>query len=240
VARSGAEGMQLCPGRPLLAAVPRRWAGALLACCAVLIVVLGVIFAHHTEGNRLDHAVDSPIITWLGSYDGLAAWLATPGSLLPAGILTTVTVVGCLVAGRLNGALLAAAAVPVAAGLNDGLLKPIVHRTYLGVLTYPSGHTATMFALAAAVAVLLVVPPQPTRAGVLRVLITGAAFVLGAAVAVGVIGLHWHYFTDTVAGAAVGIGTVCGLALLLDLSAVRRQLARASRQWPTAQPKARV
>ena len=95
---------------------------------------------------------------------------------------------------RLNGALLAAAAVPVAARLNDGLL---------------------------------------------RVLITGAAFVLGAAVALGVIGLHWHYFTDTVAGAAVGIGTVRGLALLLDLSAVRRQLARASRQWPTAQPKAR-
>jgi membrane-associated phospholipid phosphatase len=34
---------------------------------------------------------------------------------------------------------------------------------------------------------------------------------------VGVIGLRWHYFTDTVAGAAVGIGTVCALALLLDL-----------------------
>jgi membrane-associated phospholipid phosphatase len=41
--------------------------------------------------------------------------------------------------------------------------------------------------------------------------------VLGSVVAVGVIGLRWHYFTDTVAGAAVGIGTVCALALLLDL-----------------------
>jgi membrane-associated phospholipid phosphatase len=36
-------------------------------------------------------------------------------------------------------------------------------------------------------------------------------------VAVGVIGPRWHYFTDTVAGAAVGIGTICGLTLLLDL-----------------------
>jgi len=42
-------------------------------------------------------------------------------------------------------------------------------------------------------------------------------------VAVGVIGLRWHYFTDTVAGAAVGIGTVCGFALLLDLPTWRRQ-----------------
>jgi membrane-associated phospholipid phosphatase len=44
-------------------------------------------------------------------------------------------------------------------------------------------------------------------------------------VAIGVIGLRWHYFTDTVAGAAVGIGTVCGLALLLDLPVPRRWLA---------------
>jgi membrane-associated phospholipid phosphatase len=236
----GADAIPLRPGRPLLAAPARRWAGALLACCAVLIVVLGVIFAHHTEGTRLDHAVDSPIITWLGSHDGLAALLATPGSLLPAGIITTVIVVACLLADRLNGALLAATAVPAAAGLNDGLLKPVVHRTYLGVLTYPSGHTATMFALAATVAVLLVIPPQPARAGTLRVLITGTVFVLGAAVALGVIGLHWHYFTDTVAGAAVGIGTVCGLALLLDLPAARKQFGRAGRLLPTAQPKARV
>jgi len=38
----------------------------------------------------------------------------------------------------------------------------------------------------------------------------------------------YHYFTDTVAGAALGIGTVCGLAFLLDLSVVRRWLARGS------------
>jgi membrane-associated phospholipid phosphatase len=37
------------------------------------------------------------------------------------------------------------------------------------------------------------------------------------AVVVGVIAVRFHYFTDTVAGAAVGTGTVCGLALVLDL-----------------------
>jgi membrane-associated phospholipid phosphatase len=34
---------------------------------------------------------------------------------------------------------------------------------------------------------------------------------------IGVIAVRFHYFTDTVAGAAVGVGTVCGLALVLDL-----------------------
>jgi membrane-associated phospholipid phosphatase len=80
-----------------------------------------------------------------------------------------------------------------------------------------------------------VVPPRPARARVLRVLIPVAACVARIVVAIAVIALRWHYFTDTVAGAAVGIGTVCGLALILDLPIVRSWLARASRQPPTAQ-----
>ena len=215
--------MHLRYGRPLLAASARLWAGALLAGCAILVAVLGLVFAHQARADQLDHAVDSPIITWLGGHQGLAAWLAAPGSQIPAVVLSAAIVVACLLGGRLNGAVLAAAAVPAAVGLNDGLFKPLVHRTYLGVLSYPSGHTATMFALAATVAVLLLIPPRPARAGGLRVLIPAAACVLGGAVAVGVIGLRWHYFTDTVAGAAVGIGTVCGLALLLDLPTWLRQ-----------------
>ena len=77
---------------------------------------------------------------------------------------------------------------------------------------------------AATVAVLLYASPRSVEARPLRIVIPAAACVLGIVVAVGVIGLRWHYFTDTVAGAAVGIGTVCGLALLLDIPARRRQL----------------
>jgi membrane-associated phospholipid phosphatase len=138
--------------------------------------------------------------------------------------LSAVIVVACLLTGRLNGAVLAALAVPAAVGVNDGLCKPLFHRTYLGALTFPSGHTAAVFALAATVAVLLYASPRSVKARPLRIVIPAAACVLGIVVAVGVIGLRWHYFTDTVAGAAVGIGTVCGLALLLDIPARRRQL----------------
>jgi membrane-associated phospholipid phosphatase len=224
------DGLRLRPCRPLLAASARPWAGALLACCAILVALLGVLFAHQAMGGRLDHAVDSPIITWFGGHRGLLPWLAAPGSLIPAGVLSAAIVVTCLLTGRLNGAVLAAAALPAAVGLDDGLLKPLVHRTYLGVLTYPSGHTTAMFTLAAVVTVLLLIPPQPASAGMLRVLIPAAVCVLGGVVAIAVIGLQWHYFTDTVAGAAVGIGTVCGLALILDLPAARRWLALASGQ----------
>jgi membrane-associated phospholipid phosphatase len=213
-------------GRPLLGAA-RPQAGVLLACCAILVTVLGLLFAHQTTADRLDHAIDSPVIAWLGGHPGLAAWLAAPGSQLPAVALSAVIVVACLLTGRLNGAVLAATAVAAAVGVNDGLCKPLVHRTYLGALSYPSGHTATIFALAATVAVLLYSPPRSAGARVLRMAIPAAVCVLGVVVAVGVIGLKWHYFTDTVAGAAVGIGTVCGLALLLDLPIWRRQTSAA-------------
>jgi membrane-associated phospholipid phosphatase len=215
---------QLRYGRPLLVPPARRRVGALLVCCAILIVVLGVLFAHQTRADWLDHTVDSPVVTWFGSH--LARWLAAPGSVLPAAVLSAAIVVACLCAGRLNGAVLAAAAVPAAVGLNDGLFKPLVHRTYLGALTYPSGHTATVFALAATVAILLLDPPQPARARALRALIPIGVCGLGVVVAIGVVALRWHYFTDTLAGAAVGTGTVGGLAFLLDLSIIRRWLTQ--------------
>ena len=206
-------------GNPLLDPDTRIWAGVLLACCAAVVAVLGVIFAHQTTADRFDNAIDSPIITWLDRHPGLAAWFAFPGSQRPAVALTVVVVVACLLTRRLNGAVLAAAAVPAAVAVNDGLCKPLFHRTYLGVLSYPSGHTATMSALAATLVVLLYVRPPSVKARVLRVVTWSAACAAGVVVAVGVIGLRWHYFTDTVAGAAVGIGTVCALALLLDLPA---------------------
>jgi len=227
------DGIHLRPGRPLLAGRARPWAGALLACCAILVAVLGVLFAHQASADRFDDAVDSQVIAWLGGHRGVLLWLAAPGSLIPVGVLCVAIIAACLLAGRLNGAVLAAAAVPVAVGLDEVLLKPLVDRTYRGNLVYPSGHTTAVFTLAATVIVLLLIPPRPVKSAALRPLVPVAACLLGLAVAVALIGLQWHYFTDTVAGAAVAIGTVCGLALLLDLPAARRVLARAGRQ-PTA------
>ena len=106
--------MHLRYGRPLLAASARLWAGALLACCAILVTVLGLLFAQQAKADQFDRAVDSPIITWLGGHQGLAAWLAYPGSLIPPVVLSAAIVAACLVTGRLNGAVLAAAAVPAA------------------------------------------------------------------------------------------------------------------------------
>ena len=116
------DGIHLRPGRPLLAASARPWAGALLASCAVLVAALGVLFAHQASADGLDHAVDSRVIAWLGGHRGLLLWLAAPGSLIPAGVLYAVIVAACLLAGRLNGAVLAAAAAICALRLSSSVV----------------------------------------------------------------------------------------------------------------------
>ena len=205
------------PARLLLAASVRPRLAAVLTGCAILVAALGALFAGQSTADAFDRAVDSPVITLFAGHRGLALWLAFPGTTIPAVVVSAVIAVTCLLTGRIRGALLAIAAVPVAVGLCEVLIKPLVHRTYIGQVVYPSGHTATIFALAATITVLLLASPQPAMARPLRMLILAAAYLAAVAVVVGVIAVRFHYFTDTVAGAAVGTGTVCGLALVLDV-----------------------
>ncbi len=93
------DGWRTRSGRPLLAASARRWAMTLLASCAVVVAVLAVLFAHQARPDGLDQTVDAPFITWFGRHSGLGLWLVSPGALLPAGVLTAVIVVSCLIAG---------------------------------------------------------------------------------------------------------------------------------------------
>jgi membrane-associated phospholipid phosphatase len=228
------DGTQLRPARCLLTAAARRWAAGLLAGCVLLVAGLGVLFAHHTQAGGFDRAVDAPVLSWFSGRPELALHLAYPGSVVPAAVLSVVIAAACLLTGRLSGAVLAVAAVPVSVELDELLLKPLFHRTYLGVLSYPSGHTTAISALAMTLTVLLLVPPHTGRPWALRAAAPAVAWVLTVLVAVGVMGLRWHYFTDTVAGAAVSAGTVCALALILDLPAVTSVLARVARRRPVA------
>jgi len=203
-------------GGHLLPASARPRAGVLLAGCAILVAVLGVLFAHQDTADRFDRAVDAPLVTVFSGHSALADLFAFPGTTIPAVALSAAMVAACLRTGRINGAVLAAVAAPAAVGLNDGLLKPWVDRSYLGQIAYPSGHTASVSALAATAILLFLASAGPPRW--LRILILAVMSLLTVSVVVGVIGMPYHYFTDTVAGAAVGTGTVCALALLLDLT----------------------
>ena len=70
--------------------------------------------------------------------------------------------------------------------------------------------------MAAVCVVLLLGPLRPPLPDTLREFLAVAVALTAVGVAVAVVALDFHYFTDTVAGAAVGTGVVLATALLLD------------------------
>jgi hypothetical protein len=107
-----------------------RWRlAAVTAGCAIGVAALGAVFAGQSTADAFDRAVDAPVISLFAGHGGLALWLAFPGTTIPAVVLSVVIAVACLLTGRIRGTLLAITAVPVAVGLCEVLIKPLVHRT---------------------------------------------------------------------------------------------------------------
>jgi membrane-associated phospholipid phosphatase len=203
-------------GRRLLSPAFGRAACVLVVICAGLIALLGILFGHQNQPGRLDASIDDWIISGLGGHRGALSVLTGLANPLPVAVMTAAVVLACLVTRRVRGALLAAIAVPAAAGMTEFVLKPLVDRTSYGFLSFPSGHTTGISALASVLVVLLIGPLHPRLPAMLRAALACIAAALAAAVAISLIGLSKHYFTDTVAGAAVGVSVVLVTALILD------------------------
>lgn len=216
------------PVRPLLPASARRPAVVIIVICAMVIAVGGVVAAGNHHGNALDRPVDSWILRHLGGHHRILHDVTNIGQGITLLVLTLALILACLAARRLNGAILSALSLAVASVLTEVVLKPLIGETIgrPAVLSYPSGHTTTAFTLTAVVVVLLVDPPSGRPAPAIRLALAILAVLMGCAVAVSLVGIRYHYFTDTVAGAAVATGTVLGCALLLDLPRIRSWLER--------------
>jgi membrane-associated phospholipid phosphatase len=200
----------------LLPARLRRPAALLVAGCAAVTALLALPVNHQARPDGLDAAVDAWLLDGLRGYQGPLHLMADLGDLVPATLMIGALVAACLVARWWRGAALAALAVPAAVVLTEGVLKPLIGRSLAGYQSFPSGHATVLFGLAATCAVLLANPPRPRLPGVVRLLLVLAAALIAVTVAVAVVVLRYHYFTDSVAGAAVGVGIVLLAALLLD------------------------
>jgi membrane-associated phospholipid phosphatase len=79
-------------------------------------------------------------------------------------------------------------------------------------LTFPSGHTTAVTAIAIAMVILLIGARRP-RSVALRLVAGLATVTVAASVAIALIAQHIHYATDTIAGRCVALVTVPSLAL---------------------------
>lgn len=209
------------PPVPLLPENRRPQYGALAAGCAGLAAVLGAGFAHTTRAGWLDAAIDQRIQAAMGGYPRTLSLLAKPGNEIVVGALATALTVGCVSTKRWRAAAMTAVAVPGASALTELVLKPLVDRTLKGHLSYPSGHATGAFALAAAFTITISGVRAPWLPPAARTALGIAALGLASASAVAVTGLDFHYFSDTVGGAAIGIAAVLATALVIDRAAAR-------------------
>jgi membrane-associated phospholipid phosphatase len=148
------------------------------------------------------------------------------GEKADVGVVCVVLVGLCLARRRLNGALLAAIAIPVAPALTEYVLKPLFAQPALDD-SFPSGHTTAAFAVATVVAVLLATPGQRIS-GLWRLAIALGALLPALAVGVAVIGLSMHTPLEALGGAAVGASVTLCVAMLLDLPLAVRLLMPAT------------
>jgi membrane-associated phospholipid phosphatase len=214
-------------GRPLLSA-PMRWpAGVLLAVCVIVVATLGGLTAHHSQPDRLDARIDAAIIARLAGHTGVTGFLVGLGNTRTATILCVVLVLACLALRRPRGAVLITVAVPVAIVLTEYVLKPLFDRTLGQALSFPSGHEAVVSTMALGAILVLTGPARPALPAALRWLLAAVAVAAIIGLAPALVAVHYHYFTDTIGGAAIGLGSVLATALGLDalIAGVARTLA---------------
>jgi membrane-associated phospholipid phosphatase len=199
--------MQLVPGSL------RRTAIVLLAVCVAILAATGTRGPGYGLPDRLDATLDPRFTAYLGRFPVMLNWLPHLGGQKFVLAMTLGLMLACSVTRRWRGVVLVVAAVPIAIGLTEYVLKPSVGEAI--DQAFPSGHATSSFVLAASFAVLLANPPRRVPGGV-RIALVLVAFLLAAAVAAAMVANGAHTFTDAVGGAAVGTGVVLGCALTLD------------------------
>ncbi|WP_216894092.1 phosphatase PAP2 family protein [Nocardia alni] len=178
---------------------------ALTVLLGVLVtVLLPLSFPAGGGPTGFDRVVDGHIHSALDSHPGWYRVLVTPSD---APVVLVVLLVGVLwYAWRRDwwraGFLLVAPELAVA--LNTYALKYVWHRHLHHYLAYPSGHTVQFMAIATGF--VLVAPTARIRA-----IEAVVAVVLLPVIAVGMVGLGYHYPTDVVGGTATAVALVTAM-----------------------------
>ncbi|MFD3991174.1 phosphatase PAP2 family protein [Streptomyces sp. NPDC058583] len=199
--------------------------GLTAAVAALLVVVLGVLYA---DAGR-PGSVDARILAAVEGVGPRARDIALATDFLgePVGAATLVVAVvtGCLLLRRPRAAVLVVVGVGLAV-VTTRLLKHLVGRTIHGDenLSYPSGHTAFLTALALVVTLL-----ATGRSGLGRTagtsLVLFVALVAGLAMGWAQVVLGAHYPTDALGGWFTALAVIPATAWVVDRVAdsVRRK-----------------
>ncbi|MHC0429176.1 phosphatase PAP2 family protein [Streptomyces sp. O3] len=195
---------------------PRGWLGLVAVVAALVVAGLGMVYAGDGGPGAVDARVWAAVEGVRSPWREVALAVDFLGEPVGAAVLVGGTVAGCVILRRPRGAALAVGGTGLAVGVTM-LVKPLVGRTIHGDgnLSYPSGHTAFLTALALVWALL-----AAGRLGLGRVggvlFVLGAALVAGAAMGWAQVALGAHYATDVVGGWCTALAVVPAAAWLVD------------------------
>ncbi|MBQ0851898.1 phosphatase PAP2 family protein [Streptomyces sp. BH-SS-21] len=182
------------------------------------------MYAGHSEPGTVDRWFVEPTDDSVRSpWRGVALAVDFLGEPVGAAALILVAVAGCLLRRRTRAAVLVVAGVGVTVVVAT-LVKSLVGRTIHGPdnLSYPSGHTAFLTALALVVALLAVGRSGLGRAAGL-LLVLGAGLVAGATMGWAQVALGAHYPTDVLGGWCAALALVPATAWVVDRAGDRRR-----------------
>ncbi|MEU6591330.1 phosphatase PAP2 family protein [Streptomyces sp. NPDC046881] len=198
-----------------------RGLGTVATLAALVVVVLGVRYAGDGTPGRADARI-SAVVDGVGPpWRHVALALDFLGEPAGSTLLIVAVVTGCLLLRRPRAAVLVVAGVGVTVGTAT-LLKHVVGRTIHGAgnLSYPSGHTAFLTALAL-MAALLATHRLGLGGAAGTLLVLCAALVAGAAMGWAQVALGAHYPTDALGGWCTALAVIPVTAWLVDRTADR-------------------
>ncbi len=201
------------------------WLLVVVVVATITTIAIGAAVPNGGGPSGFDRWVADGTDRALGAHPGVFEALVIPSN---GYIVLPLLVIGAVwYAGRRQwwtvGFLLVAPELVVA--INAVALKPLWHRHLHDYLAYPSGHTVQFVAVATA----FVLVAERVRTRVTTIMM---AVVVLAAIAVGMIGLGYHYATDVLGGTGAAIAAVT--ALYAGLCALRARRSTAPRSRTTA------
>ncbi|MFI6491150.1 phosphatase PAP2 family protein [Streptomyces sp. NPDC050564] len=196
--------------------------GLIAALAALVVVVLGVLYAGHDKPGTVDRWIIRPTADSVRPpWRSVALALDFLGEPAGSALLVAVIVACCLLLRRPRAAVLFVVGAAVSVGTAT-LLKHLVGRTIHGAgnLSYPSGHTAFFTALALVAALLATGRLGLGRAAGVS-LVLAAALLAGAAMGWAQVALGAHYPTDVLGGWCTALAVIPATAWLVDRMADR-------------------
>ncbi len=189
------------------------------AVCTLIVTTLALVFSDQRVASAFDQQVYSMVYKqFVGERGVLQAMLVPTEPVLLIIVLGLVVMVS-VARHRPRLAVLAVIGPLLAVGLN-GLLKPWIDRTINnGSLAFPSGHTTGMVA----VLTVFVVGALTSSRIWLSALVIAVEVLVTVVGTVALVGMKYHYVTDTVGGACLAVATVLVVALGIDRVAAKRR-----------------